>query len=212
MTLLRHVWCGCYLAYLPKWGGGGELGERSRRFCYAVKRGDEGKISGIAKHVRHHRNENGVRKVLGPDAALVPMPRSAPLAEGALWPASMLAEALLRQGLGGSVLPLVERTHGVKKSATAPPGERPTAADHLKSFRVSRRVFELETIVIVDDVVTSGATMLAAASAVSEAIPGVTIRGFAFIRTHSKGDVEAILSPVLSQIRLLPDGRTLRDP
>ena len=139
MTVLSHAWCGCYLTYLPKWGGGGELGERSRRFCYAVKRGDAGKVSRIAEHVGHHRNENGVREVLGPNAVLVPMPRSAPLAEGALWPASMLAKALLHQGLGYCVLPLVERTHGVKKSATAPSGKRPTAADHLKSFHVSPR-------------------------------------------------------------------------
>lgn len=212
MELLRDVYCGSCLIYLPQGRGGGDIAKRSQGYCYAVKRGESAIIAKIAAHIARRRNEDGICDVLAEDAALVPMPRSAPSLDGALWPARMLADALVAERLGAVVLPLLERAVAVQKSSTAAPGKRPRAADHLKSFRVLPHVDPPDRIVIVDDVVTSGATMLGAISAVFDAIPDLPPEGFALFRTQSGGELRAISSPARSHIRLLGNGGTQRIP
>ena len=76
MDLLRDVYCGSCLIYLPQGRGGGDRGKKSQDYCYAVKRGEEASIAKIAAHIGRRRNKNGIHGVLGEDAALVPMPRS----------------------------------------------------------------------------------------------------------------------------------------
>lgn len=213
MDLLKNALCGSYFAYLPKGRGGGELGDKSRRWCDALKQGKSSAISKLAKHVGRHPDDPGVRDVLGSDVVLVPMPRSAPRRSGDLWPAELLASALVAQGMGAQVIPLLQRMRRVQKSATAPQGMRPTAADHLESFAVLLPTSHTERIVVVDDVITTGATMLAAVSAVSDAIPDASsVKGFAFIRTKSWGSLDAIPDPKRSWIGLQADGRTRRSP
>ena len=212
MDLLRDVYCGSCLIYLPQGRGGGDRGKKSQDYCFAVKRGEEASIAKIAAHIGRHRIKNGIDGVLGEDVALVPMPRSAPFTRGALWPARMLAEALVGEHLGSFVLPMLERAVAVQRSSTAAPGKRPRAAAHLKSFRILPPVNPPSRIVIVDDVVTSGATMLAAISAVFDAIPVPPPKGFALFRTQSTGEFKAISSPTISHISLLRNGWTRRDP
>jgi len=48
---------------------------------------------------------------------LVPVPRSSLPVEGGIWPASNIASALVRHGIGAAVLPCLERTKAVPKSA-----------------------------------------------------------------------------------------------
>ena len=212
MDLLNVVWCGSYLAYLPQRRGGGDRGEKSRRWCYALKQGKQSAISTIAGHIGRHPGDPGVDGVLGGDVTLIPMPRSAPRRQGDLWPAVLLANALVAEGSGAEVLTVLERKYRVQKSAIAEPGKRPRAADHLDSFKVLRPAIQPERIVIVDDVITSGATMLAAISAISDAVPDASVRGFAFIRTQSTEELEAIRRPTLSCVELLPGGLTRRRP
>jgi len=119
MELLRDVYCGSCLVYLPQGRGAGGPRARSTDYGFALKRGDEARIAKIAAHIGRHRNEGRIDGVLGEDAALVPMPKSAPLPAGALWPARLLAEALVSEGLGAFVLPLLERAVAVQRSATA---------------------------------------------------------------------------------------------
>ena len=124
----------------------------------------------------------------------------------------MLAKAFVANSLGTSVLPLLKRSIAVQKSSTAAPGKRPRAIDHLESFQVVPSALEPKRIVIPDDVVTRGATMLAAISAVADAIPGVQVDGFALFRTQSVGDCAAIWSPERSRISLLSTGQSRREP
>ena len=84
MESLRDVYCGSCLIYLPRRLGGGDLGRKARGYCYAVKRGESAITAKIAMHIARHRGKDGIRGVLGEDAALVPMPRSAPSLDGAL--------------------------------------------------------------------------------------------------------------------------------
>lgn len=144
-----------------------------------------------------------VTEFLAPDAVLVPAPRSAPLAsKDALWPARILCEALVRGGLGFEVLPCLVRTEAVRKSAYAGVGERPTPRRHYDTIRV-----ELELLVrparitVVDDIITKGATLLAAASRVGEAFPSADVRVFALVRTMGLvQDIEHILTPCRGRI------------
>lgn len=58
-------------------------------------------------------------------------------------------------------------------------------------------------IVVVDDVVTKGATLLAAASRVKEAFPTAEVRVFGLVRTMGlQPDIERIVDPCVGEIRL----------
>ena len=212
MHLLENASCGSYLLYVPKGRDGGDKGVLSRKWCFAFKQGNQTAISRIAKVIGDHPNEPGVRSVLGPDVVLVPMPRSAPQRRGGSWPGELLAKALVDHGMGARILYLLRRARRVQRAATAPPGQRPKAADHLASFEIAPTALDPERVAIVDDVVTTGATMLAAISAVSYAVPGASVRGFAFVRTQSQGALARIRSPKLSEIDLRANGLTRRAP
>ena len=192
--------------------GIGPKGSKSKEVCYALKRGHIKWIRYIARHIKTHRSARGVQGILGPDAVLVPMPRSSPVVRGGLWPAKLLAQALVKVDLGERVFELLERTAAVRRSAAAPRGKRPTPQDHFDSLSVkSLGIYQPEQIVVVDDVVTSGSTMLAALSRLVDAFPDVPIRGFAFVRTMSDSPIDKIPVPALCSIRL-SGNRTIRVP
>lgn len=82
------------------------------------------------------------------------------------------------------------------KSAYARKGERPTVAQHYDTLQVSKQLDAPQTLVIVDDFVTKGRTMLAAASRVAEAYPECHVLGFALVRTKGlQPELERILEP-----------------
>jgi len=122
--------------------------------------------------------------LLGPEVSLVPAPRSAPMVPGGLWPAERIREALVAAGLGREVLRCLERVTPVEKSATALPGERPSAEEHYESIR-ARGGLRLAgaRAVVVDDVITKGATCLASGGPLSEVFRDTDIRAFALVRT-----------------------------
>ena len=127
----------------------------------------------------HHPELAGL---FAPGAVLVPVPGSAPGSD-APWVALQLAVALRDVGRAGSVWPGLQRSFAVRKSATALSGERPTVCEHYQSFSVIQPPAVIRRIVLIDDVVTKGRTLLAAAARMQALFPHADIRAFAFIRT-----------------------------
>jgi predicted amidophosphoribosyltransferase len=148
-----------------------------------------------------------LQSLFGPDVTLVPVPGSAPLQKASSrWPSMEIAEALVGAGLASRVLPALSRTVAVPKSAFASAGQRPTARRHYETIRVDPEVGATERLLLVDDVVTKGKTLLGAASRLSEGFPERDIRGFALLRTLGlQPEIERILDPVLGVIELRGD-------
>jgi hypothetical protein len=120
--------------------------------------------------------------LFGDGALLVPVPGSA-VDQSTNWPASQLAFALREIGLGRQVWKGLRRQTAVTRSATASASERPTVRAHYESFVVERPLSGVHKIVLVDDVITKGRTLFAAALRLQEHFPHADIRAFALIRT-----------------------------
>jgi predicted amidophosphoribosyltransferase len=139
---------------------------------------------------------------------LVPVPGHSAVS----WAAEFLAAALIREGLGRSVWLGLRRARAVRKSATAPRGERPTMDSHYESFCVERPTISAERILLIDDVVTKGSTLLAAANRLHEVFPCSQIRAFALVRTRGLIDgIPQLLDPCMGEISW-QSGETRRVP
>jgi hypothetical protein len=199
--VIRAVaYASCYV-YSPT--GTGAVCERSRLLRALLKAGDSTFMRKYALRVRQQATDSPLLAgFFGDTDVLVPVPGSAPSVTGDLWAAKHLAAALVNEGLGGAAWAGLRRVRAVRKSATAAPGERPTVNLHYESFFIERPAIPPETIVLIDDVVTKGRTLLAAASRVHEAFPGAQIRAFALVRTMGLiPGVEQLLDPCKGEIR-----------
>jgi predicted amidophosphoribosyltransferase len=114
--------------------------------------------------------------------------------------------------LGREVWPALQRTVAIPKSAFAARGERPELQVHRESLAVVSRLPPTRRVLLVDDFVTKGRTLLSAAAALNAAIPGLEIRAFAVVRTMGLvPDVEQIRWPIVGEIRF-EGGDAVREP
>ena len=160
-------------------------------------------MSKFALRVRQQAKDSPLwHGFFGATDVLVPVPRSTPYVPGGLWAAEELARALVKAGLGGAAWSGLRRVCAVRKSATAAANERPTVNLHYESFLIEHSQIEPERIVLVDDVITKGRTLLAAASRVHDAFPYAQVRAFALVRTMGLiPGVDQLLDPCLGEIR-----------
>ncbi len=108
--------------------------------------------------------------------------------------------------------PLLERVIAVPKSAFAAKGERTTPLRHYETMAVVRPLgASPRRITVVEDVVTKGAALLAAASLLQEAFPEAEVRAFALVRTLYSEHFQAIVDPVVGRIVLHGDN-SRREP
>jgi predicted amidophosphoribosyltransferase len=199
--MLRSVpFAACYI-YSPL--GAGPLSQRSRLLRSLLKSRDLRFLSIYAERV--HREvlaQPCLAEFFAAAPVLVPVPGSSPRSRGRGSVTEALAAALYAQGLGSAVWPGLHRASAVPKSATCPACKRPTTAVHYESFEVESTTPVSAELLLVDDVVTKGRTLLAAATRLQEAFPNARIRAFALLRTMGMvAGVEQLIAPCVGQIR-----------
>jgi hypothetical protein len=190
---LRHGWPSAYgfactsLAFVSCYVYSpcavGAMGEAGRVLCARVKASDPVWLPRYAGSVfRASCRDRELARLFSRGAVLVPVPGSA-ITANAPWAAECLAHALLAVGLGQRVWPALRRQVAVRKSATAPVGTRPSVREHYESLAIVRSTSAAAKIVLVDDVITKGRTLLAAAARLQAECPSADIRAFALVRT-----------------------------
>lgn len=196
--------------YSPR--GASELSQRSRNVCGHIKAGKAELIRSAIPRLQS-ADAAVIAPFLNPRVTLVPVPRSAPLADGALWPAKVIADILAAAGLGASVLPCVHRLTAVRKSSSSPAKDRPSVTEHYESLGLTAQLIRPAQITLVDDVLTQGRTMVACALRLAEEFPDAEIRCFAMIRTQGfVENFEKIVDPSAGVIRYYDSGKTFREP
>ena len=219
MNLPSEIGFAAFLQYSPR--NLGDIASRSRMVRNAVKsdsylpfRGADGTISSLlAIDVFSKRLAAVIQagtfpflaNYFGSNTLLVPIPRSAPLSDkAALWPTMRICQAFHKHGLSATVLPLLERTKAVQKSAFASPGNRPGPLAHFESTRIDPAqpllLGGVKRITLVDDFVTRGATFVGMYPHITMAFPNLEVCCFALVRTESYKDITEILSPVEGNI------------
>ena len=196
--------------YSPR--GTSDISQTSRRFRGALK---AGRLDAIRQTLGPLRSPAaaGLTDFLNPNVTLVPIPGSAPLAPGAVWPSRVICDFLVAEGFGESVLPCISRTYAVRKSATSPASERLLVHEHCDSLAVETQLVSPAAITLVDDVVTLGRTSFACAQLVAETFPQAEIRIFAMLRTQGRiPDIEQLVDPSVGIITGYDSGKTFRDP
>lgn len=160
-----------------------------------MKGGDRSVLDLTAQRL-HESGAAWIGEYFGANTVLVPVPGSSPMKNPkSLWVPRDICQVFVARGFAKEVSTCLERSHAVPKSAFSIPTERPKPSLHFASFAISRSLFAPRRITLVDDVITRGATLIAAASRLSEAFPGCEIRAFAIIRTMTRVEVDAILAP-----------------
>lgn len=147
--------------------------DRIRKLVQAAKEGDTAAIDVLAAHLAGHPSLRGFQGIV------VPVPRSTPDRPSLL----PLAQALVDHGVGRKAEVLVERVQAIPSSREARAKGRtpPTAAEHRDTLRVVRLATRAVPVLLVDDVVTTGTILCAAAEALRAAgwnVVGATATGW----------------------------------
>jgi hypothetical protein len=168
----------------------------------------------VAQNIRENFDSFVFKDFFQPETILVPTPRSSLMQSGTLWVPFRLANALVKQGLGAKVIPCLERIIAIPKAAYSRPKDRPTAQMNYDSLKVLQGLISVPTrMLLIDDIVTSGSTVVGAANRLHEAFPDAQISTFAAMRTISrKIEFRTEYSPYVGNIHLYPDGRCWRRP
>ena len=196
--MLRKLEFGASHVYSPR--GQTPLSLRSRELVGRLKRGDPQILPRFAERVFSLAQQGRIPHFFGPQVTLVPVPGSSPLVHNGLWVPLLLARALRELALARDVVPILARVSAVRKSALAAPGERPTVQQHYDSFAAQIVAPAPIQIVLIDDVVTAGSTLLAAAGRIAEAYPAASVRAFALIRTMSGVEIDQVVAPATGTI------------
>jgi hypothetical protein len=148
------------------------------------------------------RRPQSLTRFFSDTAILVPVPGSNPSSWGGATASGRVAVALWKHGLGKGVWFGLRRIRAVRKSSTAAPGARPSVQAHFDTMVVEPAdISGVSHVVLVDDVVTKGRTLLAASLRLREVLPEADVRGFALLRTMGYSPVlDRFLMPCMGKI------------
>ena len=142
----------------------------------------------IVKTIYNNLATTDFASFLGSETILIPTPKSSLMQRDTLWVPHWIAKALVNFGLGKEVLSCLVRHTLVQKAAQSPTYKRPTLINHYKTLGVKTGFFPPNEILLIDDIVTHGSTLLEAANRLADALPNTSFRAFAAIRTISNPD------------------------
>jgi predicted amidophosphoribosyltransferase len=191
----------CYV-YAPC--GTCAVSARSRSLCAMIKAAEPPLVSLYARRVmRQAHLMPSLAEFFRAIDVLIPIPASEPRRPNRDYLPDRLADAFVAEGLAPSAWKGLLRIRGVAKSATAAPGRRPTVRAHYESLSVvpSSKLPADARLLLVDDVVTKGRTLLAAAMRLHETFPQARITAFALLRTLGfKDHLGGLLEPCVGRI------------
>jgi hypothetical protein len=175
----------------------------SRLLCALIKAGHVKTL--VDRAIQADAEALGISSLASffPSAAiLVPVPGSRPSAWGRATPSGRLAVALWEHGIGKGIWFGLRRVRAVPKSATAARGARPSLRTHFDTIAVDTiQMPQASHLLLIDDVVTRGRTLLAAAMRLREVFPRADVRGFALLRTMGYSPVfDQLLMPCTGKI------------
>jgi hypothetical protein len=208
---------GSLLSYSPH--GRGTTEDLSKSYRTSIKNDEPIKKAGIdipmsryiAEYVLKQIQTLPFKSLFESNPILVPIRSSSLKQPNSLWMPYRICMELHHVGLGRDVKPIIKRVYALPKSATS--GSRSTAQQHYDSQSVEGLVQNPDSFLLIDDVITTGATMIGSANLLANSYPDSRIEGFAALRTVSDPDeFQGIYDSVLGQITLYPSGKTHRDP
>lgn len=182
-----------------------------------IKQGRPAHVQRIAIRLSELPPEHPVRQLVPSTAILIPVPRSTPLSANAMWPALEIAMALLTQGIGTQISPVLQRVEPVRRSTGARTIlQREPPLRHFETIAASplSSLPQATHFVLVDDVVTAGSTLIACASHLRQLAPHATITAFTAARADRNATLQQatdMFSPLVETIQLFSDdGRPWR--
>lgn len=226
--LLSEVPFGAFLAYSPHGPANDPLHARSKQFVWALK--EDGQFHGesaidVAVRRLADLRPGELMPWFSPDVVVVPAPRSSPFPprdlgvplrgseRDFLWVPRRICEEMARVGLAADVQTLLIRERRVPRSSASEASERPLPQAHLDSLSCRTMLDSRPKMLVVDDVVTRGATLLACASLLADRFPEAQVGTFALVRSMTNPlEFSGMLAPVAGLVTLRPQGDTLRRP
>ena len=201
-------------AYDPR--GRGDENSKSRKICAHLKRNSIIKSGGetvtmvdlMVRRIKDRIDSSIFEQFFGDDVVAVPMPSSSLQKKDSLWVPREICESLFNNELVGSISPCILRNKAVTKSATAGHGNRPNPKTHCKSFgfNVDPYISNARRVLLVDDLVTRGSTMVGAYMHLKNNGVLSDIFAFALIRTEGLGNFTKVNNPVIGRLTCSASG------
>jgi hypothetical protein len=178
--------------------------ERARKVVSHVKAGRIDFLGRFYNEMMTETDKEILSQFISKEATLIPLPKSAPLIEGAQWPPKEICKFLISKGYGNTISTLLQRTKVVPKAAFQENAEeRPSVQKHYETIEVVKgHVYPIgvSEIILVDDVVTQGRMGYGCYLRLSEIFPDIPIKLFCLVRTNTFRDIEKCIYPKLTKI------------